>query len=81
MRIRKCSLTIGSSGIIKGNKLGEKAAAAAKSSPKGKSGRETSLEEKAALATKRSPEWRSWRETRLGDKAAAAAKSSPEWRS
>ena len=38
--------------------LGDKAAAAAKRSPEGKSWR--------------GPEWRSWRETSLGDKAAAA---------
>ena len=39
---------------MKADKLGDKAAAAAKSSPKGKSGRETSLEDKAAAATKSS---------------------------
>ena len=44
---------------MKGNKLGDKVAAAAKSSPKGKSGRETSCGDKAAAAAKSSPEWRS----------------------
>ena len=41
LRIRKCSLTIDASGseIMKGNKLGDKVAAAAKSSSKEKSGR------------------------------------------
>ena len=58
--------------------LGDKAAAAAKSSPEWRS---WSLEGKAAAAAKSSPEWRSWRETSLGDKAAAEAKSSPEGRS
>ena len=61
--------------------LGDKTAAAAKSSPEWRSWRETSLGHKTAAAAKSSPEWRSWRETSLGDKAAAAAKSSPAWRS
>ena len=54
-----------------GNKLGDKAAAPSKSSPEGKSWRETSLGDKAAAAAKSSPERKSWRKTILGDKAAA----------
>ena len=41
--------------------------AAAKSSSKGKSGRETSLGDKAAVAAKSSPEWRSSMKEKLGD--------------
>ena len=51
----------------------DKAAAAAKSSPEGKSWRETILGDKAAAATKSSPEGKSRRETCLGDKAAATS--------
>ena len=61
--------------------MGDKAAAAAKSSPEGKLGRETILGDKAAAAAKSSPEGKLGRETSLGDKAAAAANNSPEGKS
>ena len=61
--------------------LGDKAAAAAKSSREWRSWSETSLGDRTAAAAKSSPGWRSWSETSLGDKAAAAAKSSPKGKS
>ena len=57
--------------------LGDKAAAAAKSSPEWRSWRETSLGDKTAAAAKSSPEWRSWRETSLGDKGGSGSQEQP----
>ena len=57
---------------MKWNKLEDKVAAATKSSPEQKSGRETSLGDKAAAAAKS-------RETSLGDKAAAASRPSGDF--
>ena len=70
-------------------KKGDKAAAAAKSSPEGRSCKEANEGGQGGSGSQEQPRMEimqgdKWRETRgqmKGDNAAAAAKSSPEWRS